>query len=41
MSFWCKKRREQVIEPCSDCDDCPGAQAAEIHAEHVGVKYVE
>lgn len=24
MSFWCKKRREQVKESCSDCDDCPG-----------------
>lgn len=27
--FWCKKRREQVKEPCSDCDDCPGVNVKE------------
>ena len=25
MSFFCKKRRETMIEACADCDDCPGS----------------
>lgn len=24
MTFYCKKRREQMDEACADCDDCPG-----------------